>query len=44
MNIKELAEQIARLETDEIYELAAILVQEHKVPALIFKADLELAE
>lgn len=41
-NIKELAEQIARLDTSELYDLATVLVENHKVESCILQADLEL--
>lgn len=43
-NIDNLAEEIAWLDTDQIWQLAQCLVENYKVPANLLRADLETAE
>ena len=42
--IERLAEEIAWLDTDQLWNLATYLVDHYKVPANMLKADLEFAE
>jgi len=42
--VEELAEKIAWLDTDAIWQLAQCLVNNYKVPANLLRADLETAE
>ena len=42
--IEKLAEEIAWLDTDQLWNLATYLVDHYKVPANLLRADLEFAE
>lgn len=42
--IEKLAEEIAWLDTDQLWALATHLVDNYKVPANLLRADLEFAE
>lgn len=43
-HVEKLAEQIAWLDTDQIWALAKCLIDNYKVPANLLRADLSFAE